>query len=291
MIFKDKTVIVTGASAGVGAAAARKFAEAGANLLLLARGKKNLEALAAELRELTRVEYLAMDVADTDACQNAFKKADFEFGRIDVLVNNAGFHARGTVESLGLDDIARMIDVNLKAPLQLTRIAIPYLRDAGGGAIINVGSLAGRLPVPGSAVYSASKNGLRAFTYAIAEEMPDANIKFAVVSPGPIDTGFIMDDVDKVSDLTFSQPISSAEDVAQAILDLCGNQQRELAMPPLSGVLTSISGSMPWLARMLRPSLERKGQRVKAELKASARRKAKAEKARETSSATGPGSP
>lgn len=286
MIFKDKTVIVTGASAGVGAATARKFAEAGANLLLLARGKKNLETLAQELRELTRVEYLAMDVADTDACQNAFKKADFEFGRVDVLINNAGFHARGKVESLDIDDIATMVDVNLRAPLQLTRIALPYLRDAGGGAIINVGSLAGRLPVPGSAVYSATKNGLRAFTYAIADEMQDASIKFAVVSPGPIDTGFIMDDVDRVSDLTFSQPISSAEEVAQAILDLCGNQQREVAMPPISGVLTSISGSVPWLARLLRPSLERKGQRVKAELKAEARRKAKAAKAREARDAT-----
>lgn len=286
MIFKEKTVIVTGASAGVGAATARKFAEAGANLLLLARGRKKLELLAEELRELTRVEYLAMDVADTEACVNAFKKADFEFGRVDILVNNAGYHARGKVEDVSIEDIASMIDVNLKAPLQLTRIALPYIRDAGGGAIINVGSLAGRLPVPGSAVYSASKNGLRAFTYAIAEEMPDASIKFAVVSPGPIDTGFIMDDVDKVSDLTFSQPISSADDVGQAILDLCGNHQRELSMPAVSGIVTSVTAAFPWLARTMRPSLERKGQRVKAELKAAARKKAKAAKAREAGSAT-----
>lgn len=276
MIFRGKTVIVTGASAGVGAATARKFAAAGANLLLVARGRKNLESIAGELRELTRVEYLAMDVADPEACANALKKAAFEFGRVDVLVNNAGCHVRGPVAAVAPADIGRMIDVNLKGPLILTRLALPYLKESGGGAVVNVGSLAGRLPVPGSATYSASKCGLRAFTYAIAEEMREAGIKFAIVSPGPIDTGFIMSDVDKVSDLTFSQPISTADEVAQAILDLCGNAQRELAMPPSSGVLTTLTYLFPWLGRRLRPMLERRGQRVKAKLKTDARQRAKA---------------
>ncbi len=278
MIFRGKTVIITGASAGVGAAAARKFSDAGANLLLIARGRKNLEAIVGELRERTRVEYLAMDVADLEACANVFRKANFEYGRVDVLVNNAGFHARGSVANVSHEDIARMIDVNLKAPLVLTRMALPYLGESGGGAVINVGSLAGRLPVPGSATYSASKCGLRAFTYAIAEEMREANIKFAVVSPGPIDTGFIMSDIDSVSDLTFSQPISTAEEVAQAILDLCGNRQREQAMPLSSGVLTTMSYLFPWLGRQLRPALERRGQGVKSRLKAAARQHARAEK-------------
>ncbi len=278
MIFKDKTVIITGASAGVGAATARKFSDAGANLLLIARGKKNLEAIVAELRERSRVEYLAMDVSDLEACANVFRKANFEFGRVDVLVNNAGVHARGPVAKVSHEDISRMIDVNLKAPLVLTRMALPHLLESGGGAVVNVGSLAGRLPVPGSSTYSASKCGLRAFTYAIAEEMRETNIKFAVVSPGPIDTGFIMNDIDAVSDLTFSQPISTAGEVAQAILDLCGNTQRELAMPPSSGVLTTLSYLFPWLARQMRPALERRGQGVKSRLKASARQHAKAAK-------------
>jgi hypothetical protein len=278
MIFKDKTVIVTGASAGVGAATARKFADAGANLLLLARGKKALESITAELRNRTRVEYLAMDVADADACRNAFKKADFEYGRIDILVNNAGYHSRGLVESVNTEDLGRMIDVNLRAPIVLTRMALPYIREAGGGAVINVGSLAGRLPVPGSAAYSASKSGLRAFTFAIAQELDTAAIKFAVVSPGPIDTGFIMDDIDSVSDLTFSQPISTVDEVAQAILDLCGNAQREQVLPPSSAFLTTMNYLFPWLGKKLRPQLERRGKRVKAELKAEARRKAKSAK-------------
>ena len=273
MIFNNKTVIITGASEGVGAATARMFADAGANLMLVARGKKKLEVIAEELRDKTQVEIFAMDVADAEACVNVLKKADFEFGRIDILVNNAGMHVRGSVDDVSSEDIGKMIDVNLRAPLMLTRIALPYLREEGG-AIINVGSLAGRLPVPGSATYSATKAGLRAFTYAIAEEMLDSNIKFAVVSPGPIDTGFIMTDVDKVSDITFSQPISTAEEVAQTILDLCGNKQREVAMPWMSGVLTTLSYLFPWLGRKLRPLLEKKGASVKARLKAEAKRAA-----------------
>lgn len=271
MIFKDKTIIITGASEGVGAATARKFANAGANLMLVARGKKKLETIAEELRDKTRVELFAMDVSDPDACVNVFKKADFEYGHVDVLINNAGYHERGLVEDVKADDLGRMIDVNLKAPIMLTRIALPYLREAGGGAIINVGSLAGRLPVPESATYGASKAGLRSFTYAIAEELIDSNIKFAVVSPGPIDTGFIMSDVDQVSDLTFSQPISTADEVAQTILDLCGNQRREQSMPVSSGYLTTVSYLFPWIGRKIRPLLERKGQRVKKELKARAK--------------------
>ena len=271
MIFKDKTVIVTGASEGVGAAAARMFADAGANLMLVARNRKNLEAIADELRDKARIEIFPMDVSDADSCVDQFKKTLFEFGRIDVLVNNAGFHARGNVESNSADDLVRTIDVNLRAPMMLMRLALPHMRESGGGAIINVASLAGRTPVPGSAAYSASKFGLRAFTFSLAEEIRDSGIKLAVVSPGPIATQFILADIDKTSDLTFSQPMSSAEDVAQAILDLCGNNQREQSIPAISGILTTLTYLAPWFGRALRPALERKGARVKKEYKAKAR--------------------
>lgn len=268
MIFNNKTVIITGGSEGVGAAAARLFADAGANLMLVARNKKNLENIAEELRDKTRVEIFAMDVADAEACVNVFKKAEYEFGRIDILVNNAGYHERGPVEDVAPNDLGTMIDVNLKAPIMLTRIALPYLRDAGEGAIVNVGSLAGRTPVPDSACYGASKAGLRSFTYALAEELRDSKIKVAVVSPGPIDTGFIMADIDATTDLTFSQPISTAEEVAQAILDICGNNLVEQTMHTSSRVLTTMSYLFPGLRRTLLPLLRRKGARVKAKLKA-----------------------
>ena len=271
MIFNDKTVIITGASEGVGAATARLFADAGANLMLVARGKKNLEAVAQELRDKTHVEIFAMDVSDADACIDVFKKAKFEFGRVDILINNAGCHARGAVADVEPAELAKMVDVNLRAPIVLSRIALPYLEEAGEGAIINVGSLAGRTPVPGAATYSSTKAGLRAFTLALAEELRGSKTKIGLVSPGPINTAFIMADMDQVSDITFSQPMSTADEVAQTVLDLCGNNVDEETMPRLSGFLTTLTYLFPWFARAARPSLERKGQRVKKKLKAEAR--------------------
>ena len=272
MIFKDKTVIITGGSEGVGAATARLFAAAGANLMLMARSRKNLEAIAEELRDKTRVEIFPMDVLDADACVDLFKKAAFEFGTVDILVNNAGFHARGPVRNVKSQDLGRIIDVNLKAPIILSRIALPYLEEAGGGAIINVASLHGKFASAGATTYSASKFGLRIFSLALNQELEGTGIKVAVVSPGPVDTGFIMDHLDEIEDIVFSQPMSTAEDVAQTILDLCGNRVREQDMPVSSGILATLAYLMPWIARFIRPTLERKGAKVKARLKAERKR-------------------
>jgi len=272
MNFKDKTVIITGGSEGVGAETARAFARAGANLVLAARGKKKLEQIADELRRQTRVEIFAMDVVDADACTNLFKKAQFEFDAVHILVNNAGYHVRGPVDTIDAEDHGKMIDVNLRAPIVLSRLALPYIRESGGGAIINVASLAGRTPVAGAASYSASKFGLRAFTFALADEVADEPIKLAVVSPGPISTGFMMDNLDSVLDLNFSQPISTAEEVAAEILKLCSNFKRERSMPPVSGFLTTLTYLVPWFGRTVRPLLERKGREVKRRMLAEAHR-------------------
>lgn len=270
--FKDKTVVVTGGSEGVGAATARKFASLGANLVLVARKKKNLDRIAEELRPVTKVMTVSMDVSDEDACRNLLRKAKFEFGAIHVLVNNAGYHKRGRVQDVAAADLGRMIDVNLRAPIVLCGLAVPYLKEAGGGAIINVASLAGRIPVAGAATYSASKFGLRAFTFALGEELRGSGIKLAAVSPGPIDTGFIMSNIDEVADITFSQPLSTADEVADVIVRLCSNGKRERSMPPVSGFLTAAGYLVPGLMRILRPLMIKKGQNVKRKLKAQMRK-------------------
>ncbi len=269
--FNDVTALITGASMGVGAATARAFAARGANLVLIARGEDKLRALEAELDLGERVRVAPLDVTDLDAFAALLADAEQRFGSVDVLVNNAGYHARGPVETVDADELGRMIDVNLKAPVMATRLALPYLRRARRPAVINVASLAGRTPVPGSATYSATKFGLRAFGLALFEELrgsPDtAGIKIASVSPGPIDTGFIMDDIDRVTDLTFSQPIVTAEQVAEAIVGLVDNGVLDQPMPRLSGYLTTISYLFPRVGRALRPMLEKKGRRTKERLK------------------------
>jgi short-subunit dehydrogenase len=247
-LFTDKTVIITGASAGVGAACARAFAKQGANLVLVARGQAALDTIAEELTAQTKVLTVAMDVADMVACQELLKKAEFEFGRIDVLVNNAGLHVRGDVEQNQAEDIAAMVDVNLRAPLMLTSAVLP---------------LAGMAPLQGAATYSATKSGLRTFSYALADELRGSGIQVSVVSPGPIDTGFIMDEIDKVEDIVFSQPMSSAVQVADNVVTLASSDQVEIVMPASSKKLLIISYLFPALRRKLRGALYAKGRKNK----------------------------
>jgi short-subunit dehydrogenase len=261
--LRGKTVIITGASAGVGAACARAFAAHRAKLVLIARGEEALGAIADELRAKTEVLAISMDVSDTGSCLKLFERVEQVFGDVHCLINNAGAHLRGTVENLRPEELANMVDVNMRAPLVLTAAALPYLQKAGGGAVVMVGSLAGCAPLQGAATYSATKAGLRAFTYALADELRDSNISIGVVSPGPVDTGFIMDGMDQVEDIVFSQPMSSAEQVADAILKLAKGKRTEIAMPAASGAMIKLFYLFPSLRRILRPLLYKIGRRNK----------------------------
>src|SRR5581483_2734001 len=104
------------------------------------------------------------------------------------------------------EELVQIVNVNLTAPILLTRAALPYLRRRGAGTVVNIASLAGRVPLPHEATYSATKFALRAFSFALAEELAGTKIRISVVSPGPVETGFILTDLEHVPDLVFSQP-------------------------------------------------------------------------------------
>lgn len=261
--FSGMTVVITGASAGVGAACARAFAAQNAKLVLVARGRAGLNKIAKELREQCEVLIQVMDVADTEQCLKLLKKAEAKFGQVHVLINNAGMHARGDLEKVDPADVAAMVDINLRAPMVLSCAAIPFLRKAGSGAIVMIGSLAGRAPLQGAVTYSGTKAGLRAFAYGLADELKDANINVGVVSPGPVDTGFIMDEIDQVEDIVFSQPMSSAAQVADAVVEIAQGKQVEISLPAISGKLTTLSYLFPSLRRGLRPKLYEAGRKNK----------------------------
>ncbi len=261
--FEGKTVVITGASAGVGAACARAFALKKAKLVLVARGQEALKALAEELQTHTEVLTVAMDVSDTKACIGLFDKVVKKFGAVHILINNAGMHIRGTVASRKPEELATMVDVNIRAPIVLTTAVLPYLLKTGEGAIVMVGSLAGRAPMEGAATYSSTKAGLRAFTYALADELRETEIKVGLVSPGPINTGFIMDEIEEVDDIVYSQKMSSAEEVANAILDIAAGDKTEIIMPKSSAKMTSLMYLFPSLRRKIRPLLQKKGRKNK----------------------------
>jgi short-subunit dehydrogenase len=261
--FENKTVIITGASAGVGAACARLFAAHKAKLVLVARGEAALNRIADELRSQCEVFTVVMNVASNEDCLTLLEKAESAFGAVHVVINNAGMHARGDLATVAPMDVAAMVDINMRAPLLLSCAAIPYLQRAGEGAIVNVGSLAGRAPLQGAATYSATKAGLRAFSYALADELRDSGISVGSVSPGPIDTGFIMDEIDAVEDIVFSQPMSSAQQVAEGILAVASGDEIEVVLHAASAKLTHISYLFPKLRRRLRPKLYEQGRKNK----------------------------
>jgi short-subunit dehydrogenase len=261
--FQDKTVIITGASAGIGAEAARRFIDEGAKVVLAARGAEGLDRVAGELKERGEVLTVSMDVTDRAACQGLLERAVATFGAIHVLVNNAGFNRRGAVEEYEADDLARVVDVNLRAPVVLSRLVLPHLRMAGGGAIVNVASIAGKIPLADEAVYSATKFGLRAFSRAMAEEMAGTGITVSLVSPGPVETGFILDELDSVPDIVLSQPMSTAAEIAELILASAADGKVERTAPALSGYLATLGYLFPVVRRLLMPVMERRGRQVK----------------------------
>jgi short-subunit dehydrogenase len=265
--FQGKTVIITGASAGVGAETARAFAKMKANLVLIARGQKALDAIRDELSIETSVLTIAMDVANSTDCIEMLLATQKRFTGIHYLINNAGYHKRGNVENNAPDKLAQMVNVNLRAPIELSALVLPYIRNSitkgGYGGIVNVGSLAGRTPLQGAATYSATKSGLRAFTYALADELRDTNISVGLVSPGPINTGFILSEIDEVEDIVFSQPMSSPQQVTDAIIMVAKGEEIEITLPASSAWLTTISYLFPSLRRWLRPALYKKGRKAK----------------------------
>lgn len=263
MELNGKVVVITGASAGVGASAARACVNVGAKVVLAARGQAGLLQLAKELDSPDQIETVACDVGVAEGRQLLLSQAMSRFGAIDALVNNAGVNHRGPLHTLSAEQMAAVIALNLLAPMQLTHAVLPAMRERRSGAIVNVASLAGRVPVPDEASYSASKFGLRAFSHALAEESRGSGVTVSVVSPGPIATGFILSDPEQVPDLVFSQPMSTPEAVAQAVVDCMRDGQIERVVPASSAALTHLAYTVPSVFRRLRPLFERKGAKAK----------------------------
>lgn len=253
--LRGKVAIVTGASSGIGLAVARKLVKNGARVALVARTKAKLDEAVRELGEEVTAAY-PVDVKDFLTLAALPALVADRFSGLDFLVNNAGLNHRGPVMDHSASDLADVITTNLTAPVYLTRAAIPLLRP--GGVIVNVASLAGMVPVPHEAAYSASKAGLRAFTRSLDDELGTRGLRACCVSPGPVDTGFVAD-VEHVPDLVFSQPMRSAEQIADAVLDALTRARAEIAIPSMSGKLATLGYLFPALARTIRPMLERRG--------------------------------
>lgn len=263
MDWTNRVAIVTGGSSGIGRAIAREFVARGARVALVARSADKLDAAVAELGR-DKAASFPTDVTDRAALMRLPGLVKERWQRLDFVVNNAGVNHRGPVIERSSDELIAILETNLVAPVLLTHAALPLM--ANDGVIVNVASLAGKVPVPHEATYSGSKSGLRAFARALDTELAldGHGIHVASVCPGPVDTGFFGEDLSRVPDLVFSQPISTAEDVCRAVLLLIERRLQELAVPRTSGKLATLSYLSPRLFNSLRPFLERVGARRKA---------------------------
>jgi short-subunit dehydrogenase len=185
----QRAAIVTGASSGIGEATARRLAENGFDVAIIARRKDRLEALAMAIAAAGgRAIPIAADLADEEATAGAAREALEGLGRIDLLVNNAGYSPGRAIEQITRQELHHIFDVNLFSALQLIGAVTPTMRSQGGGLIINVGSVAGLIPAPLAIPYATTKIGMHAATDALRLELAPFGIKLSLVIPGFVDT-------------------------------------------------------------------------------------------------------
>jgi len=187
-----ETVLITGASSGIGLELARCFAADKSNLILIARSTDALEKLAGELRAAHGItaRVLTADLSLPETAKKIFQELSAQKISVDILVNNAGFGLQGGFVKLPLSRQLEIIHVNITALTELTGLFLPGMIQRRRGGILNVGSVAGFLPGPNMAVYYASKAFVLSFTEALAEEMSGSGLTFSVLCPGPTESNF-----------------------------------------------------------------------------------------------------
>jgi 3-hydroxy acid dehydrogenase/malonic semialdehyde reductase len=225
MTIVSGTVLITGASAGIGEACARVFARAGARLILAARRAERLDSLASELsdRHGTEVHTVSLDVRDVGVVTRVLEDLPAEWAAIDVLVNNAGL-GRGIdkIHEGDTRDWDEMIDTNLKGLLYVTRAVLPGMRARGRGHVINVGSIAGREPYTGGNVYAATKAAVDALSKGMRMDLLGSKIRVTNVMPGLVETEFsavrFRGDQERAGKVYQGYTPLSGEDVADVVL-------------------------------------------------------------------------
>jgi short-subunit dehydrogenase len=239
--------LITGASSGIGELTALRVArEPGAKLVLVARREDRLQQLAERIGGETLV--LAEDLTDPEAGNRIAAAVKERFGRLDLLVNNAGAGWRGAFAEVGTENLRRTLELNLFAVAQLTEALLPLLRESAPSAIVNVASTAGRVARPGSGGYSASKFALIGWSDALHLEEKPNGVHVGVVNPGFVVTeGFPQTEL--VENRSTRWMVSDAAHVAEAIMD-CARGKPERYVPRGYGIFAAL--------RILAPGLTRK---------------------------------
>ncbi len=235
---RKKVVVITGASSGIGEQAARLFGKQGAALSLAARREDRLEKLSAELTQSEVDNFIfPIDLSNPGKAGKLIDAVMDKYGRIDVLVNNAGYGAQETYESTNLESIQSMFNVNVISPMELARKVVPIMKNQGGGSIVNVASVAGLMAHPLNVVYCAGKSAMIGFSKSLRLELLGTGIRVTAVCPAATKTEFFQV---ASKDIPFhSQILSSVapvEKVAKAVV-WASERNRPVVFPTFSARL------------------------------------------------------
>lgn len=263
-MFEEKVTIITGAAGGIGSAAARLLAQHGAVLVLTDIRSKELQELS-EAIKASGVEVLAVehDIREPESWISLVEKVRKKYGRIDILINNAGVIQPGEAEKISLDEVHHQVFVNFLGTMNGCRAVLPTMKEQGSGKIVNVASLGGIVPMPGEAVYSATKSAIRGYSLSLHAELHHSPVGIAVVCPDSVDTPQL--DYELRYDeavLSFIGDPMKPEKVAKGILKAVRTKKPEVLVPSGMGIICRIGMAFPRLYFSLLPLLEKIGSRT-----------------------------
>ncbi|KAB8141951.1 SDR family NAD(P)-dependent oxidoreductase [Chloroflexia bacterium SDU3-3] len=234
MDVAGKVVIITGASMGIGAAAARVFAEAGAKIVLAARSASKLEEVAKSLPAHAEPLVVPTDMTDSAQVRALVDAAHERFGQIDLLINNAGQALVSAVAEISPERYRQIIELNVMGPLHAMQAVIPKMQAQGGGVIMNISSGVSKMAIPMIGAYASTKYALNGLTLTARNELAGQNIRVLLFHPGQTATEFghnAMIDGKPSFQAPEVDQIDSAEDVARKMLEAATSEAAEMAMP------------------------------------------------------------
>jgi NAD(P)-dependent dehydrogenase (short-subunit alcohol dehydrogenase family) len=218
-LLNDKAILVTGAGRGLGAAICEVLAKEGAHVFVGERDPSLAESSAKKLRDSgMSADAVVMDVGSEEDVAAAVKTAHRRFGRLDAVINNAAIDVTAPVDEISIGDWDRIVRTNLRGPFLVTRAAVPYMRDAKRGHIVNVVSTAAKRAWPNASAYHTTKWGLLGFSHAMHAELRPHGIKVSAVLPGGMKTPFLLDRFPDIDTNNLQDPASVAQAVRFVLL-------------------------------------------------------------------------
>ena len=246
MDFKNKVVLITGASSGIGRESAIEFAKLGANVILVSRTKEKLEQVADELKKFNvTILVCQCDVSKKDQVKEMSKTVLEKFDSVDILVNNAGFAIYGSVHDLSIDDIESQMQTNYFGMVYCIKYFLPLMLEKKSGRIVNVASVAASFGLPGIASYCASKFAMLGFSEGLKHELKNSGVGITVVSPIMVRTNFFEHpSFEKMP--KFSPTSLSSKTVAKAILKAANSPRLEIIVPSLVRGAVWLKNTFPY---------------------------------------------